>query len=419
LAAATRLNARGVEVTVLEARERIGGRIWTIHHPELSVPVELGAEFLHGEAIETRRIAERALLSVQGVPGRRWLSREGKLRPHDAYEEQLARVFERLDDRREPDRPVAAAMRAMRSLSSNDRRLARKFIEGFHAAEPDLVSERSLAGSATEDSLRLARVGRGYHSVVDALADPIRDRIRLRSPVRRIIWKRGRVTVETERPGGRLSRLSAKQAIVAVPLGVLQSRGGRGIDFDPVVSGIDRAAARLVMGGVLRVALHFDEPFWTTPRFAGRHGQARVRDLTVVQSLDDIPFPVWWTAYPAEAPLLVGWSGGPQTRSLASEPPVSIGEAATRSLARVFGVSRAAVKRHLRASFTHNWLQDPWARGAYSYIAVGGSSAPATLARPVDRTIFIAGEHSITGRNGTVDGAIASGYRAARQILET
>jgi monoamine oxidase len=419
LAAAARLNEGGARVVVLEARDRIGGRILTLNDPDLPVPLELGAEFLHAEARETRKLAKQATLPVVDVEGRRWISRNARLRPFDDFEERLNRVLRRLDGERKQDRSFGEATRHMRSVPTSDRTLARRFVEGFHAADLDVVSEISLAEGADDpEALRTARVPGGYAQVVDALAAPVRERIRLRNPVTRITWRGGSAMVEGVR-GRRSTRISAGKVIVAVPLGVFTAAPGvRGsILFDPGIPAVLRAAHQMAVGGSQRVLLHFDEPFWLSPRFASRHDDQEFRTMTFVQSLAQIPFPVWWTAYPTEAPLLIGWGGGPQAWALAGKSKAGLRDAAMRSLSSVFGAAKNTVQRHLRAFHTHNWLTDPWSRGAYSYIAVGGSSAPATLARPVEDTLYFAGEHISGGRNATVEGAIVSGYRAARQVI--
>jgi monoamine oxidase len=164
--------------------------------------------------------------------------------------------------------------------------------------------------------------------------------------------------------------------------------------------------------------LRFDEPFWTSARFSSPRGGRSFRNMTFVQSLGAMPFPVWWTAYPADAALLTGWSGGPRAWRMAHESPESLVALAVQSLERVLGVSRQTILRHFQGGFTHNWLSDPWSRGSYSYVGVGGAAAAALLARPIDDTLFFAGEHASGGRNGTVDGAIASGYRAADQVVK-
>ena len=421
LAAASRLKKHGVRILVLEARDRIGGRIWTINDADLPVPLELGAEFLHAEAEETRAIARQAMQSVVDVDGRRWLSRARRLRPFDDFEERLNKVLRRLNGERKVDRSFGEATRHLRSVSTTDRQLARRFVEGFHAADLDIVSEISMAEGADDpEAMRTARVTGGYSGIVETLAKPLEGSIRLRSPVDRITWKPGSVIVETAAGGGRRrARFKAKQVVVAIPLGVFTIRpGARGsIQFDPAVPTALRAAGEMAMGGILRVVLRFDEPFWLQARFSANQGGEDFRTMTFVQSLDTVPFQVWWTAYPNESPLLVGWSGGPQVWAMARESRAFLREAAVRSLAEVFGITATTVQRHLRAFHTHNWLTDPWSRGAYSYIRVGGSGAPARLARPIDDTLYFAGEHVSAGRNGTVEGAITSGYRAARQIL--
>jgi monoamine oxidase len=207
---------------------------------------------------------------------------------------------------------------------------------------------------------------------------------------------------------------------VTLPLGVLTApEGSEGkVTFDPPLPAIDTAARKLQMGGVVRVALRFDEPFWKSARFSKRHGGAQFNESTFFQAEEKMPFPVWWTPYPMEAPMLVGWTGGPLSWELSGTPD-EIVDVALRSLAKVFGTTRSTVSRHMLASFAHDWINDPFTRGAYSYVGVGGSGAGAVLARPIERTLYFAGEHASSGRNGTVDGAIASGFRAADQVLRS
>jgi monoamine oxidase len=88
------------------------------------------------------------------------------------------------------------------------------------------------------------------------------------------------------------------------------------------------------------------------------------------------------------------------------------------SLSRMFGLERERLADLLAAWYTRDWQADPFARGAYSYIPVGGLDAPRLLARPIEDTLFFAGEATdLEGQNGTVHGAMASGQRAAIEIL--
>src|SRR5438046_1340185 len=153
LAAAQRLIASGASVAVLEARDRIGGRIWTVHTDSVTVPIELGAEFVHGDAPELHHVSRDAGLPMFDVAGRRWMSTGSHLTLMDDFWERLDRVMGRLSEARDPDGSFADALRRLRGTKSADKRLAIQYVEGFHAADTRLVSERSLAegGSPRED----------------------------------------------------------------------------------------------------------------------------------------------------------------------------------------------------------------------------------------------------------------------------
>src|SRR5437762_10196389 len=140
LAAAQRLTELGANVTILEARERVGGRIWTVQADGITVPIELGAEFVHGEAPEVMEVARSASLRPMDIAGRRWLARNGRLALMDDFWERLDRVMRRLDAHRVRDRSFAAAMAspAMRRVAAQDRRLAIQFVEGFQSADTTL-----------------------------------------------------------------------------------------------------------------------------------------------------------------------------------------------------------------------------------------------------------------------------------------
>jgi monoamine oxidase len=426
LAAAQRLASNGVDVIVLEARDRIGGRVWTLRPESLAVPVELGAEFMHGATPEIDDVVRDEQLRVIDIAGRRFLSAHGKLRIMDDFWERLDRVMRRLDERRTPDRSFAEALAKMRGLAATDRQLAIQWVEGFQAAEPDRVSERSLAagGSPGDDvrERRMRRVVEGYDRVIAALAQPVLDRVQLGVTVTSIRWRAGHVEVETRSQGGGDPRVAeARAAVVTVPLGVLQIGPAAvgGIQFDPPIRDTLRTAAKLVMGAVVRVVLQVDQPFWADERFAKRVGDERLDTMAFLQSRSRVQFPAWWTPYPVRAPMLVGWCGGPSARQMMSLTRDEIVVAAFQSLATLLGMTKRAVERHVVTAFTHDWTNDPYSRGAYSYAAVGGDRASVQLAKPVQGTLFFAGEHADKeGRNGTVHGAIASGQSAADRVLE-
>jgi monoamine oxidase len=116
-------------------------------------------------------------------------------------------------------------------------------------------------------------------------------------------------------------------------------------------------------------------------------------------------------------PLAVAWCGGPRAAAIARRGPGAVQSTALAELAAALGLPRRAVTSRLAATWMHDWEQDRYARGAYSYARVGGAGAARSLSRPVDGTLFFAGEATdTTGHTGTVEGALTSGLRAARQI---
>jgi monoamine oxidase len=172
------------------------------------------------------------------------------------------------------------------------------------------------------------------------------------------------------------------------------------------------------MGHVMKVVLQLDEPFWMGTRFAKHAGDQRFDTLSFLHSRDVVAFPVWWTPYPIRAPILVGWRGGPVARELARMTRDAIIAAAIDSLATIIHMSPRSISKRVVSAFMHDWTNDPYSRGAYSYVGVDGHSASRTLARPVANTLYFAGEHADKeGRNGTVHGAIESGRAAAERLV--
>jgi monoamine oxidase len=425
LSAARTLLDHDIDVVVLEARERIGGRVFTHRDRSTPVPIELGAEFIHGSATEVDEILTSASLGSVDISGRRWQVMGEQLRPADDFWDRIDRVMGRLQKRRSPDRSFGAFLRAKpggRRLA-HDRRLALQYVEGFHAADPELISERALAdGGSPQGDLRERRIGRmldGYDRVIEWLAEPLGDRVRTGAVATRIRWAPGNVSVETQHADGRgRPHIDASAAIVAVPLGVLKAPVGElgAIEFDPELRVKQPALGRLEMGTVVRIALRLSERFWASDWYAKQIGNPGLDTLSFLHTSDD-HFPVWWTAYPVRAPVMVGWHGGPTARALSLRAPEEVEDVAIASLARQSGIAQRRMRGLVEAAWMHDWEHDPFSRGAYSYHAVGGVDAPTTLARPVRGTLFFAGEAAdVEGRTGTVHGAIATGRRAAGEV---
>ncbi|HEY5899070.1 MAG TPA: NAD(P)/FAD-dependent oxidoreductase [Burkholderiales bacterium] len=390
LAAARELARAGASVLLLEARERVGGRCWTRRMPGLPIPVELGAEFVHGEPQVTLSLLKAARIrAVPSVHEQRYLS-NGRLRPIDAFDEaQRAVRGARVDADVSFD-----AFLARRRMPEKTRAFARMMVEGFDAADPKRVSARSIveewAGSSFGESQ--PRPAGGYGALCDWLAEDIVRRgvrLRLDAAVSGIRWQRGVVTVRTPRFDAK-----AAKVIVTLPLGVLQS--------GPLRFPQKRAALkRLASGPVIRVAMRFDTAFWEkrAPGVAFFHSPRAL-------------FPTFWTPLPMRAPLLTAWAGGPKAARLTGLSQRKLISAALASVETVFGRAPG-----LAGAYVQDWQADACSRGGYSYVLVGGDGAREDLAAPLDEIVFFAGEATDTEEAGTVAGALRSGIRAARQAI--
>ena len=418
LAAARQLDDAGVRVLVLEGRDRIGGRVYTHRDARSVLPIELGAEFLHGDAPQVRDIADAAGLIAVEISGSRWRAAHGRLTRDVDFWAGLDRVLGKADPKRAPDRPLSAllAERPGGHRFADARTLAREFVEGFHAAEVDRISERAIAEggnpAAEPESQRIGRIITGYDAVPTWLASPVASRVHLGTIAHTIEWTPGRVSVHTR--GASAGIVQAQAAVVTLPVSLLHAnaRGRGAIRFTPEVDTIRDAAAGVAMGQVQRVGVLLDRPL---VELLGERRQRQLEDATFLMGRG-VDVPVWWTSFPVRSGLVIGWAGGPSAIAL-GRVPREIPSRAIVSLADTLGLDRRTLRRHVVATFHHDWCGDPFARGAYSYALVGGSDAAATLSRPVRRTLFFAGEATdAEGRTGTVHGAIATGRRAATQV---
>lgn len=421
LAAARELRRRGLAVVVLEARDRIGGRIFTLRDARLPLPVELGAEFVHGAAPLTYRILAEAGITTIDLGGELWRAHEGKLARTEAWT-PIERILTQID-RRAPDRSfddflAGLAGRGKRATSS-DRSAARRFVEGYHAADPAEIGVHSLVpgdeGPSSDAVTQIARVYGGYDQLPRWLASEVQAELRLRSPVAAIEWRRAHVELAVRRDTGAVRRFVTRAAIVTVPAGVLAAGPARpgGLRLQPEPPRIRRSYDLVAMGTVARIVCWFREFPWRAAA-TGRHPDPTGR--AGFWYLDGPTFGVCWTAYPLRWPLAVAWSGGPKAAAVVRRGRRAVESTAVGELSAAVGLPRRAVASLLVATWMHDWQRDVYSRGAYSYARVGGAGAARSLSRPVEDTLFFAGEATDTGgHTGTVEGALASGLRAARQ----
>jgi len=411
LAAAGEIGRAGFSVIVLEARERLGGRVCTERRAGWPGPIELGAEFIHDGNAALWKLIRSHRIGVRRVPAHHWLARDRALEKMKA-DERLGRVTQKIDPRKIGRRSFADFLRAHgKEFSAVEREVAGAFVEGFEAAPMDEMSARAIAGETLGHSRQFS-IPRGYDNVIAALIDelpPARVALRTSAIVQAIEWRRGAVVVRT-----RVERFSAVAAIVALPLGVLQARPpARGaVRFEPQLREKEKLLARMRMGHVIRITLRLERRAWRRllppelrPWARGGFGFIHSRVAGV---------PVWWSS--GSASRITGWAGGPAAIALAGRSRCGVREKALSSLSRVWRVRKKELARAVKDFALHNWSRDPFSRGAYSFLVAGLDDAPRRLRTPVRDTLFFAGEATADGAAiGTVHGAIASGLRAASE----
>jgi monoamine oxidase len=356
----------------------------------------------------------------------RWRSEGTRLtHVHDFWDE-LDEVFRKLSETRTPDRSFQEFLDSNPGGSrlARARSLAREFVAGFHAADPELISERALAeGGSPQGDIEEERIGRvldGYDRVPQWLARNLGSALRTGTAVTRIDWRKGEVRLTTHKTSsGAAGEVVARAVIVSVPLGVLlAARGTEGaLEIEPAPASHVRASRLLAMGHARRVIYTFDHAFWNSGKLRRVPKETSLSTMSFLQGTDK-DFPTWWTMMPMRVPMLTAWAGGPRASAMAGLPNEHVAALGVSSIARMLGVSRATVEGAMTGWWTHDWSVDPRSYGAYSYNRVGGSDASKVLARSVEGTLFFAGEATDTqGRNGTVHGAVGSGERAAKQVL--
>ena len=401
LAAADELEVRGFHnVVVLEARDRVGGRIWTSSIGD-GIPVELGATWIHGvrgnpisDIVESNRIAtaetdydNAVLYDHDGRPAEPVdpaLWGEYMALAYEMPEASLADVFERFA--------------ATHDLSGDDRRLwlhslASMFSHEFGAD----ISDLSILSYDGPSTFRGGDVvfPQGYSQIVDVLAAG-RD-IRLEHPVAGIDHAGPTVVVTTESGDS----FEADRVVVTVPLGVLQARA---ISFTPALPPAMRdAIAALDMGILNRTVLLFDEPFWD--RDTEWIGYAGQQPGQWSETLNLYPY--------LGQPVLAMFNPGSFGAETEQYSDAELASRAVEALEAMF----SDVPEPVDAVSTR-WGSDPWTRGSYSYLPVGVEfDIYRDMARPVGDRLFFAGEATHSRFPSTVHGALLSGRRAARQIF--
>ena len=394
LSVARDLQKGGKRVVILEARDRIGGRVHTLRERGV---VEAGAEFIHGENAVTWDIVRQEGLQteewgLETADSYRHFAKGGQIR---ADSEDLYQRFTAVDDALwSYDGPDLSVAEYFRKNATDEEAAFYKVREigDIEAADPGLLSVRSIVHEerlATNGGKNFWITG-GYDTVMRSLART--SDIRLRHRVLRVRWAEGKVAVECENG----AQFSARRLVITIPIGVMKKCPP---DFMPALPQEFEQGVRAIGFGNSTKML-----FW----MSGHVPPFRMIDT-------DGPVGHWWQRWFGEEPVLVGYSGGTRASALARMSEEDAISAGIADLSEALG----AGVRHLITHARHmTWSDDPYAYGSYSFPTVGMEDTRDILARPIADTLFYCGEATNTrGHPGTVHGALEEGRRVAREIL--
>ncbi len=406
LMTARELARTGKRVTILEARDRCGGRIYPLPAEEFGYPAEGGAEFVHGAAPVTRALMREARLSLLPHEGRRWSARTGALLPDESSLPDASRFYQALQEVK-ADLPIAEflEMRFASQQHAQLRRAITRMVEGYDAADPRRASTFAIRDEwMARGEGQQGRVAEGYGALVGYLVSECRRHraaIHLGAAVMAIDESHGRIAAHC-RHG---TVFEADAAILTVPLPLLSE-----ITLPPPERERVAATADIGFGNVVKILLRFATKWWAN------HGGRDLADLSFL--LSDATVPTWWTQHPVGYPVLTGWFAGPKADSVSSLTATELVDMGLASLAEIFDLAPDRIRRDLVASRAINWGNDPFARGAYSYATPKTREAQSVLRKPDGGAIFFSGEALYAGPDmGTVEAALASGQETAQTIL--
>lgn len=408
LTAARELQRQGHEVVIIEARERIGGRIWTsLKWPDM--PLDFGATWIHGtqgnpltklaEQIKAQRLITSYDRSLAYNTSGKLLSNAEKARMEN-LSKQVFRVLKQAQDK-DTDVSIQQAIQAlMRQLDKSSE--VYRFINFILSSEIEQEysgSTENLSAHWYDDDKAFpgddALFVQGFRVIPEFLAQGLS--IELGQVVKEIQWYQSPVQVITQK-----TKFIADHVVITLPLGVLQAKSVR---FTPELPQSKQTAiAKLGMGVLNKCYLRFPNVFWSVDVDWLEYVSAKKGEWTEWVSFKRV----------ANLPILLGFNAADRGREMEAWSDQQIVTNAMQTLRMIYGVG---IPEPIDYQITR-WATDPFSLGSYSYNRVGTlPEMRQELAAPLKGLVFFAGEASEQNYFATAHGAYLSGLRVAKEIL--
>lgn len=403
---AAKVLSKKFRVHVLEAANRLGGRIFTTSEDGFTRPVETGAEFIHGDLPLTFKLVRKAGLTYEKHEGAFCRVRRGNWENLDESFEGWEELLDKMKRERR-DMPLLKFLDKHYSGTqfSGLRQNAQAFAEGFNLADIHIAGIKGLYREWSVQQQVSYRITEGYSRLIEHLEKECRKNnvvFTHNCMITHVEWKHGFVKLRSAE--GKV--FTGSKVIITVPASVLQRMiGSNVIHFSPSPDEYLEAYRQIGYGPVIKLVLEFNEPFWNA--YNERIGYI----------ISEEPIPTWWPRTQGNAHFLVGWKGGPQVLSYRDYDEDSFLQVALDSLSSIFQLPVERIKDKWINGKVYNWQKNEFADGGYSYSLPESDRAKKLLNTPINDTIYFAGEALYNGgAGGTVEAALNNGRKVARRI---
>lgn len=410
LMAAKILSSNHKKVLLLEAKDRLGGRIFSVN--KFSFPAEGGAEFIHGNLKTTFDLLKEADLKKEKVKGTFCRIKNGKWYADDHPVPGWELLIQKMNDCKEDVSAQGFLETFFKEKKYEElKSFFTKYIEGYDAADPAKTSIFAIRKEMESGDQPQYRPQFGYTSLIDFLKNDCLKNgvvIKLNEPVIKISRNKN-IEIFTSQ-----KKYFCKKVVCAIPLGILQAtRKQKGfIEFPEFLKSHLNAAKQIGNGPVIKLLIEFNKSFWLDEKFL------KEKNISAPSYFfTDTMVPTWWTQYPSKKPLLTGWIAGPSSFRMRNYSAAKFKEIILASLARIFNLPVEDLQKRLKNFRVMNWINEDYILGGYSYSTLQTKKARRILCEPFENLFYFAGEYVPDNSSSTVDAALLSGKSVAEQIL--